>query len=75
VSDLGTPAQSIADGSLDAALQRMDALRVLSLALASQGLLDVNAASLLRDIEEGGYTLRLTTNEERLAHNQHGESA
>jgi hypothetical protein len=59
---------SIMGDSIEAALQRNDALRVLDLALASNGC-DANPASVLRDIEEGGYTLRLTTKEERLARN------
>jgi hypothetical protein len=30
---------------------------------------------LLRDIEEGGYTLRLTTNDERRRRNDRGQSS
>lgn len=59
---------------LDAAMERNDAIRVLALACASQGYPDVNAASLLRDIEEGGYTLRLTTAAERREKNDRGMS-
>jgi hypothetical protein len=55
----------ILDDSIEGNVQRVDALRVLELALASQGVPEVNAPSLLRDIEEGGYTLRLTTDDER----------
>lgn len=54
----------ILDDSIEGNVQRVDALRVLELALASQGYPQVNAPSLLRDIEEGGYTLRLTTSDE-----------
>lgn len=56
---------SILEDSVEGNLQRVDALRVLELACASQGHPDINAPSLLRDIEEGGYTLRLTTPDER----------
>lgn len=56
---------SILEDSIEGNLQRVDALRVLELACASQGYPEVNAPSLLRDIEEGGYTLRLTTSDER----------
>lgn len=62
------PARSLPD-DMDDAMQRNDALRVIGLALASQGVPDVDPAALLRDIEEGGYTFRLTTHAERLAHN------
>lgn len=59
--------------SLEAALRRNDMGRVLALALSSQGYVStdsVNAGlALLREIEEEGYTLRLTTHEERLARN------
>ena len=60
---------SVLDDSIDGNLQRVDALRVLELALASQGVPTVNGPSLLRDIEEGGYTLRLTTSDERRRRN------
>jgi len=59
----------ILDDSIEGNLQRVDALRVLELALASQGYPQVNGPSLLRDIEEGGYTLRLTTRDERTRRN------
>ena len=59
----------ILDDSIEGNVQRVDAIRVLELALASQGVPDVNAPSLLRDIEEGGYTLRLTTSDERRRRN------
>jgi hypothetical protein len=63
-----TEHQTIMGDSIEAALQRNDALRVLGLALASNGS-DADPASVLRDIEEGGYTLRLTTDDERLDRN------
>jgi hypothetical protein len=65
----------ILDDSIEGNLQRVDAIRVLELALASQGVPEVNAPSLLRDIEEGGYTLRLTTNDERRRRNDRGQSS
>lgn len=52
---------------LDQSLQRNDAIRVLELAIASVGTPTPDAAGVLRNIEEGGYTLRLTTREERAA--------
>ncbi len=55
----------VLDDTIEGALQRNDALRVLALAVGSQGQPDMDVASLLRDIEEGGYTLRLTTHDER----------
>jgi hypothetical protein len=63
---------SVMEDSIEGALQRNDALRVLALALASNGMpVGPNeVASVLRDIEEGGYTLRLTTHEERHARNE-----
>lgn len=61
---------SIMGDSIDSALMRNDALRVLSLSLASQGHQDIDAGALLRDIEEGGFTLRLTTHDERIAKNR-----
>jgi hypothetical protein len=72
-----TARPEITEDSIEGALQRNDALRVLQLALASNGIV-VYAATLtaiLRDIEEGGYTMRLTTHEERLARNAKGESS
>jgi hypothetical protein len=60
-------APGILDDSIEGNLQRVDAIRVLELATSSQGHPDINGPSLLRDIEEGGYTLRLTTHEERRA--------
>ncbi len=54
--------------------QRIDAVRVIDLALASQGAPDVRGDALLRDIEEGGYTLRLTMDDERAWRNRHGGS-
>jgi hypothetical protein len=65
---------SVIGPNIENALQRNDALRVLELALASQGSPDVDSAALLRDIEEGGYTLRLTTHEERRMRNDKGLS-
>ena len=66
---------SILEDSIEGNLQRVDALRVLELACASQGFPEVNAPSLLRNIEEGGYTLRLTTRDERRLRNaEHGPS-
>lgn len=70
-----TPRPEITEDSIEGAMQRNDAIRVLALACASQGYPDINAASLLRDIEEGGYTLRLTTNAERLTRTERGYSA
>ena len=55
----------ILDDSIEGNVQRVDAIRVLELAAASQGYPDINGPSFLRDIEEGGYTLRLTTDDER----------
>lgn len=66
-----TDRPSVMDDSIEGNIQRNDAIRVLGLALASNGL-PVSSravASILRDIEEGGYTLRLTTHAERLARN------
>ena len=60
---------SILDDSIEGNLQRNDAIRVLALALASNGHPEANAAAILRDMEEGGYTMRLTTHAERLARN------
>ena len=60
-----TDRPSIIGPDVENGMQRLDALRVLALALASQGCPQVDEASLLRDIEEGGYTLRLTTADER----------
>lgn len=61
------------DDGILAALQRNDMGRVLALALASQGYVqtdsEVVGLALLREIEEQGYTLRLTTHEERFARN------
>lgn len=75
LSDTREPdSRSVLDDSIEGNLQRVDALRVLELALASQGVPDVNAPSLLRDIEEGGYTLRLTTHDERRRRNERGLS-
>ena len=65
---------SVLEDSIEGNLQRVDAIRVLELACASQGYPDINGPSLLRDIEEGGYTLRLTTSAERTLRNQRGES-
>jgi hypothetical protein len=69
---------------IDEAMQRNDFLRVLALALASNGIVDpdptdqyrlIDCAPILRDIEEQGYTFRLTTHEERRAKNdQYGPS-
>lgn len=71
----GIERPGILDDSIEGNLQRVDAIRVLELALASQGVPEVNAPSLLRDIEEGGYTLRLTTHDERRRRNARGESS
>ncbi len=59
----------ILDDSIEGNVQRVDAIRVLELAASSQGYPDINGPSFLRDIEEGGYTLRLTTHEERRRRN------
>lgn len=59
----------ILDDSIEGNVQRVDAIRVLELAAASQGYPDINGPSFLRDIEEGGYTLRLTTHDERRRRN------
>lgn len=59
--------------------QRNDMGRVLALALSSQGYASTDSEAvglaLLREIEEQGYTLRLTTPEERRARNAKGESS
>jgi len=54
---------------LDEAMQREDFLRVLALALASNGVSSRLARSILDDIEEQGYTYRLTTHDERFRRN------
>jgi len=67
----------ITEDSIEGAAQRNDAIRVLHLAIASNDRdlpLSVVAA-ILRDIEEGGYTMRLTTDDERTAKNANGYSA
>jgi len=56
------------------ALQRNDMARVIGLALASQGYIKTELSpslglAFLRELEECGYTLRLTTDEERREHN------
>jgi hypothetical protein len=61
----------ILDDTIEGNLQRNDAIRVLHLAIASN-LTDLPLSmvgSILRDIEEGGYTLRLTTTDERRRRN------
>lgn len=67
---------SVLEDSIEGNLQRIDAQRVLQLALQSQGISipDAQVPSLMRDIEEGGYTLRLTTDAERRARNEAGPS-
>jgi hypothetical protein len=62
-----TERPGILDDSIEGNVQRVDALRVLTLALYSQGIKfdESQVPSLLRDIEEGGYTLRLTTSDEQ----------
>jgi hypothetical protein len=73
----GPDRPSVMDDSIEGALQRNDAIRVLALALASNGwpATSAEAAAVLRDIEEGGYTLRLTTRDERSRKNsEHGPS-
>ena len=62
-------APSVLSDSIEGNLQRVDAIRVLELAAGSQGYPGVNGPSFLRDIEEGGYTLRLTTHDERRLRN------
>lgn len=52
---------------IDDAMQRNDAIDVLSRAIYSVKEPGAHAAEVLRNIEEGGYTLRLTTREERAA--------
>lgn len=66
------------DDPILAALQRNDMGRVLALALSSQGYANTDSEAvglaLLREIEEQGYTLRLTTAEERFRRNGTGEA-
>ena len=54
---------------IDRGMQRLDVRRVIELALAScepKGPpFHVDSGELLRNIEEGGYTFRLTTGDER----------
>jgi hypothetical protein len=56
---------------IQAALLRNDMGRVIALALSSQGYAQTDSEAVglafLRDLEECGYTLRLTTDEERAA--------
>ncbi len=64
-----TERPGILDDSIEGNVQRVDAIRVLEVAAASQGYPDINGPSFLRDIEAGGYTLRLTTPDERRRRN------
>lgn len=68
---------SVLDDSPEGMMQRADALRVLGLALASNGIpnADAHAPAILRDIEAGGYTFRLTTHDERRRRNALGDPA
>jgi len=60
---------------IDEAMQRNDFLDVLTRSLASCAE-PIRADELLRNIEDCGYTFRLTTHEERLARNlRRGESS
>lgn len=59
---------------VDAGMQRLDMLRVIELALASCAQ-PIQPGELLRNIEEGGYTLRLTTSDERRQRNDRGQSS
>jgi hypothetical protein len=67
------------DDDIEQALIRNDMGRVLVLALASQGYTQSDSEAvglaLLREIEEQGYTLRLTTHEERRAKNDRGRAS
>lgn len=64
---------------IDAGMQRLDMLRVIELALQSCQPYDrpgtYDPGEVLRNIEEGGYTLRLTTHAERRAKNDRGMSS
>ena len=65
---------------IEAAAQRNDMARVIVFALLSQGYIaGTDAPSIglafLRELEDCGYTLRLTTHEERLEKNMRPEAS